>query len=192
MTADAGIKRPVMGGPRLNADQITTWFAAKEAKFGKHPCFTHGKTVHDMAKLFVREGKTEGVRGDIAFAQGVLESDYYTFSGRVPCSANNYSGLGATDGTSDYGVFPFPRIGVRAQIQHLRRYGDATAKVSTLHKPLVDTRFRLVKPPGKAPSWDNMGNGNWATSPIYGGCVMKIYNNMLKVNGLSKEGRLPC
>lgn len=190
--AEAGIKRPVMGAPRLNADQITFWFAIRAERFGKSPCFTEEKTVHDLATLFVREGEIEGVRGDIAFAQGVLESDYFTFSGRVPCSANNYSGIGATDGTSDYAVFADPRQGVRAQIQHLRRYADPTAKRSALNKPLVDPRFTLVHPPGKAPSWDDMGNGNWATSPIYAGCVMKIYNHMLKVNGLPKEGRLPC
>lgn len=191
-TACAPAGRPVMGASRLNADQIASWYAARSSKFEKRPCLTHGKTIHDLARFFVSEGTTEGVRGDIAFAQAINESDWFTFSGRVPCSANNYSGLGATDGTTAYAKFKFPREGVRAQIQHLRRYADPTAKVKNLHKPLVDPRFRLVKPPGKAPSWDDMGNGNWATAPHYGGCVMKIYNNMLKFNGLSKEGHLPC
>ncbi len=49
-------------------------------------------------------------------------------------------------------------------------YGDASAGSCTippLHNPCVDPRFNLVAPKGKAPTWNVMGNGNWASSTTY-------------------------
>ena len=43
-----------------------------------------------------------------------------------------------------------------------------------------DTFFRK----GHAPTWNLMGNGNHATSPIYGSVVIQTYMNMLTFNGL--------
>ena len=34
-------------------------------------------------------------------------------------------------------------------------------------------RFDLVTPKGKAPQWNQFGNGNWATDPTY---AAKIWN----------------
>src|SRR5262245_10800837 len=112
-------ERPIMGNSKLNADQITAWFHAH--KPGK-PCFTNGKKIRDIAKLFVQEGAIEGVKGDIAFAQSIIETGYFRYGGAVECTDNNYAGIGATDGGGAPAEFPYPRIGVRAQIQHLRRY----------------------------------------------------------------------
>ena len=169
-----------MGNSKLNADQITAWFHAH--KPGK-PCFTNGKKIRDVAKLFVQEGAIEGVKGDIAFAQSIIETGYFRYGGAVECTDNNYAGIGATDGGGAPAEFPYPRIGVRAQIQHLRRYADSHATVKNLHRPLVDPRFKLV-PKGIAPNWNDMGNGNWATDPTYASKIINLYKQMKAFNGL--------
>ena len=55
--------------------------------------------------MYLEEGQAEGVRGDIAFMQSIIETGWFSFGGRVPPEANNFSGLGATDGTLSYATF---------------------------------------------------------------------------------------
>ena len=175
---------PVMGPcARLDADQLTSWFEAQS-----RPTYRAGASVHDLISMYIDEGQAEGVRGDIAFMQSIIETGWFSFSGRVPPSANNFSGLGATDGTSLYATFPDVRTGVRAQIQHLRAYADATATTCTdppLHNLCVDPRFALVWPKGKAPTWNQFGNGVWATDPSYATKVLNLYTSALADYGLA-------
>ena len=134
-------------------------------------------------------GKVEPItRGDVAFIQSIVETGWFRFGGSVQPSYNNFSGLGATDSGGAPAQFPNARTGVRAQIQHLRAYADATAKTCTvppLHYPCVDPRFNLVSPKGKAPTWNQMGNGNWATSTTYAQQILSLYSQMLAFNGVS-------
>ena len=94
--------------------------------------------------MFLEEGKAEGVRGDVAFAQSLHETGYFQFGGIVQPSQNNYGGIGALNGnsTGQAASFPDPRTGVRAQIQHLKAYASTEA----LTKECVDPRFSLVSP----------------------------------------------
>lgn len=169
----------VMGASRLSGMQIATWFREQT-----RPTYRALVPIETLAALFVEEGAVEGVRGDIAFAQSIIETGWFSFGGRVPASANNFSGLGATDGTTSYAVFPDARTGVRAQIQHLRAYADPAVTVANLHRPLVDPRFSLVSPKGKARTWNQMGNGNWATSTDYAPRIIEHYRNMSARFGL--------
>ena len=47
----------------------------------------------------------EGVAGDLAFAQSIIETGYFNFSARVLPSYNNFSGLGAVDGGTGAATF---------------------------------------------------------------------------------------
>lgn len=168
---------------RLGVDQIVSWFEGKG-----RPAYGAPVPLRDLVTMFVEEGQAEGVRGDIAFAQSIIETGWFSFPGRVPASANNFSGFGATDGTASYGIFPDARTGVRAQIQHLRAYADATATtcaVPPLHNPCVDPRFGYVAPKGKAPTWNQFGNGNWASSSTYATSILDLYTDMLSSAGLT-------
>lgn len=167
----------------LSVDQIVGWWNAQS-----RPTYRATVSIEDLVTAYVEEGSAEGVRGDIAFAQAIIETGWFSFGGRVPAEANNFAGIGATDGTTSYAVFSEARIGVRAQIQHLRAYADATATSCTappLHYDCVDPRFHLVSPKGKAPLWNNFGNGIWATDPSYAAKVINIYQLMLNHNGLA-------
>ena len=41
-------------------------------------------------------------------------------------------------------------------------------------------RFDGFYAKGWAPTWSNMGKGNWATDPNYAGKVIGVYNAMVK------------
>lgn len=174
---------PVMGAARLTPAQLSAWFVAKMP-----PGYRATVDVATLATLFVSEGAAEGVRGDLAFIQGIVETGWYRFTGSVPPTHNNFAGIGATDSGGAPAAFPDARTGVRAQIQHLRAYADATATTCTvppLANPCVDPRFHLVSPKGKAPTWNQMGNGNWASSSTYSTTILTLYSQALAYNGLT-------
>ncbi|MEZ5137823.1 MAG: DUF4214 domain-containing protein [Acidimicrobiales bacterium] len=168
---------PVLSSSTVSAADLAAWFRSK----GKVSSAT--VDIDTLARLYIEEGADEGVAGDLAFAQSIVETGYFGFSTRVPATFNNFSGLGAVDGGSSAAAFPDARTGVRAQIQHLRAYGDPTASVAALAHPLVDPRFNLVAPKGKAPTWEQFGNGIWATDPGYSTKVLSIHQQIVAFAG---------
>jgi hypothetical protein len=176
---------PIMGASRLNAAQIVNWFTRRTPQ----PSGSYAATVpvDVLAELFAGEGAAEGVTGDVAFVQSIVETGWFRFNGTVPAWTNNFAGIGATDTNPAPAVFPDARTGVRAQIQHLRAYADPSAFACTvppLHNACVDPRFDLVVPKGKAQLWSQMGNGNWATSSTYATSIITLYEEALRFNGL--------
>src|SRR5438067_12538387 len=67
---DAAGNITVMGDSTLTPEQISAWFEARGVRYR----LSEGTTIADLASLFVAEGQAEHVRGDIAFAQSVLET----------------------------------------------------------------------------------------------------------------------
>ncbi|GGI06005.1 hypothetical protein GCM10011354_16940 [Egicoccus halophilus] len=183
-TAQASTHTPVLQPDRVSAAGIAAWFQAS-APAG------YRATVSPelLAQYFVEEGRAEGVAGDLAFAQSVLETGWFRWPshGQVHATYNNFSGIGACDGgTCTVAQFRDARIGVRAQIQHLRAYADPTVTIARLAHPLESPRFHLVTPKGRASTWEQMGSGNWATDPLYASKILSIHRSMLahaEVNG---------
>jgi Mannosyl-glycoprotein endo-beta-N-acetylglucosaminidase len=174
---------PVMGQSSMSWEQIAGFFWANQPPGS--PCLS--VSIEELAGFFVWEGNVENVRGDIAFAQSLAETGWFRYGGQVQCWQNNYGGLGAIDGGAQGASFPDANTGVRAQIQHLRAYADSSATSCSqppLHTPCADPRFSAVQPKGKAPTWNQMGNGNWATSPNYASNVINMYNRMRAYAGL--------
>jgi hypothetical protein len=176
---------PIMGPARLGAGQLAAWFNGRQPR----PAGTYGATepVENLAQYYIEEGAAEGVAGDVAFVQSVVETGWFRFSGTVPGWMNNFAGIGASDTNPNPAVFPDARTGARAQIQHLRAYADPGAyacAVPPLHNPCVDPRFALVVPKGKATTWNQMGNGNWATSSTYATTILTLYAEALAFNGV--------
>jgi hypothetical protein len=173
---------PVLGASLLGPDQMAGWYASTGIT-SRSPT-----DVRRLAELFVTEGAAQGVRGDLAFAQAMLETGYLRFGGQVRPTDHNFSGLGACDSCPRGLTFPSPELGVRAQIQHLWAYAMPGADPAQLARPLADVRFGLVRPPGKAPLWEMMGGGNWATDPGYAGKVLRIWRAMLAWAGVPEPG----
>jgi hypothetical protein len=167
----------VMGSAKIDAARLARWFHGRQPQ----PAGTYRATVsvETLAQLYIEEGAAEGVKGDVAFMQAIVETGWFRFGGSVPAWKNNFAGIGATNTNPAPATFPDARTGVRAQIQHLRAYADAGAtscSMPPLHRPCVDPRFALVVPKGKAPTWNQMGNGNWATSSTYATSILNLYN----------------
>ena len=172
-----------MGAARLTPERLVAWFSARQPSTGS---FAATVPVTTLARYFVDEGTAEGVSGDIAFVQSVVETGWFRFNGVVRASANNFAGIGATDTNPSPATFPDAQTGVRAQIQHLRAYGDPTALTCTvppLANPCVDPRFQLVTPKGKAPTWNQMGNGNWASASTYASSILSLHADALAFSG---------
>lgn len=128
-----------------------------------------------IADYYSEFGKYYGIRGDMAFAQSLLETNYFKFTGIVKKEQNNFAGIGAT-GPDNPGIsFDTPKDGVLAQIQHLFAY--ATNDPLPNKYPLVDPRFDRVDR-GSAPTWIDL-NGKWAVpGDTYGQSILRIYDEM--------------
>jgi peptidoglycan hydrolase CwlO-like protein len=166
---------PVIGPNTLTADQMVAWFDAQSYR----PRLSN-TTVAELAQIYLEEGGDEGVRGDFAFAQAVVET-----GGFSAADDNNYSGLGWCDGCERGIVFPTPRDGIRGQIQLLLNYADSGSRAANLHhlvSPYIwrsDAAFDAYFAKGWAPTWTDMGHGNWATDPNYSGKVIGVYRSMV-------------
>lgn len=174
---DASARRtstPIMGFSRLSAEELATWYRSKNIT-GARPAVS----VEALARLFIEEGRTEGVAGDVAFVQAMVETGWLRHSERVPPRYFNYAGIGAVDSGTGANRFPNARTGVRAQIQHLRAYADPTANCTNFARPTVTPRCRWVLPKGKARNWEQMGRGNWATDPAYASKIITLYDQAL-------------
>jgi len=170
---------PVLGPTVLNGAQMAAWIRAK----GYKPRLA--TSIEDLANIYVDEGRAEGLRGDLAFAQSVIETGGFASS-----PDNNYAGLGWCDSCAQGTRFPTPRDGVRAQVQHLKNYADATSRASGLAHPpspywysadptVAARKFDTFFAKGWAPTWNDMGHGNWATDKSYSGKVLRVYADMV-------------
>lgn len=164
--------KPVMGFTRATAADLAAWFHSK----GSGGSAT--VPVEALAVMFIEEGVAEGVAGDLAFVQAMVETGWLRFSARMPFHHNNFSGLGAVDAGSSSAAFGDARTGVRAQVQHLRAYADPWVGPADLANPLVDPRFHLVAK-GTATTWAHFGNGRWATDPGYASKIHRLHEDLL-------------
>ena len=110
----------------------------------------------DLPGLYLEEGKIEGVRGDAAFCMACKETGFFRYGGDVKPEQNNFCGLGATGGGVAGASFATKRLGVRANIQHLKAYGSTKALVNEC----IDPRFKYVTR-GKALTFEDLA-GKWA------------------------------
>lgn len=112
----------------------------------------------EYAQLYLEEGEAEGVRGDGAWIQSCKETGNFKFTGgtAVTFDQNNFCGLGVTQKGMKGNSFASPRLGIRAQIQHLKAY----ATTAPLKNPCVDPRYKYVTK-GCAPRFEDLA-GKWA------------------------------
>jgi len=128
-----------------------------------------------LAKIYVKEAKSEGINHDIAFSQMCLETGFLSYKGSVKADQNNFCGLGAIDQFSCGDKFESIQEGVRAHIQHLKAYSSN----DQLSNGLVDARFRFVKR-GIAPNVSDL-TGKWATDQSYGQKIANLLNRLYSV-----------
>jgi len=134
--------------------------------------------ARSLAGIYIEEAAAEGVNHDVAFAQMCLETGSLQYGGLVTPDMNNFCGLGSTgartaDGQLERGaVFPDPRTGVRAHIQHLKAY----ATNEPLNQELVDPRYSYVRL-GISPTIHGL-TGRWAMDLSYGKKIAAILKQL--------------
>ena len=138
-------------------------------------------TALNYALLYDEEGRAEGVNPDFAFAQMLLETSYLRFGGQVRVAQNNFAGLGALDGGDKGLVFSSPRLGIRAQIQHLKYY----ATTLPLNGTPINPRLVHVKRASAVTAWQL--SKAWASDPEYGNKLMALMARMVQHGDPSVE-----
>lgn len=146
------------------------------------------KTVNpnaiEIGNYYLTFGEYYGIRGDVAFAQALHETDFFRYTGVVQPNQNNYAGIGATGPSNPGASFKTPEEGVLAHLQHLFAY--ASTEPLPNQYPLVDPRFNLVTR-GSAPTWTSL-NGKWAVpGTTYGQSILELYKRMINFAKLNLD-----
>jgi hypothetical protein len=132
----------------------------------------------ELAKFYREEGSIEGINYDIAFSQMCVETNFLRFGGDVKPEQNNFGNLGSLGEGAEETSFPNARIGVRAQIQHLKAY----ANIEPLVQEIVDPRFQFVTR-GIAPFVGQL-SGRWSADMQYGNKIMAVLKRLYETSGL--------
>ena len=161
----------LLGGSALDAEQLASWYH-REGYFD-----LTSVPIEQLAAWYVQAGSEEGVRGDVAFAQAVLETG--GFSSPDAVDLNNYAGIGHCDSCASGWQFPSPDGGVIGQVQLLRIFATTAppppgAPAPVLPSLTVARQFEA----GRCPSVESL-TGVWATDPTYGSQILGIYKSML-------------
>lgn len=181
----------IMGTSQTTVAQMVRYYNANASGYDTFKVKYNGKyngvlakggasTINQFAQIFYEEATAEGVRAEVAFTQCMKETGFLKYGGDVLPNQYNFAGIGAT-GAVHGASFSNVRMGVRAQIQHLKAYGS----ISPLTNPCVDPRFNLVKR-GSAQyvEWlgikENPNGYGWATSKNYGHDIVGMVNSLLK------------
>lgn len=166
----------------FNASGYDTFKAKYNGKYNGVLAKGGASTINQFAQIFYEEATAEGVRAEVAFTQCMKETGFLKYGGDVLPNQYNFAGIGAT-GAVHGASFSNVRMGIRAQIQHLKAYGS----ISPLTNPCVDPRFNLVKR-GSAQyvEWlgikENPNGYGWATSKSYGHDIVNMVNVLLNLN----------
>lgn len=169
----------IMGTTSTTVSQMVNFF---NDKGGKYPYYGNSvaPTIKDFCKIYIDECNIEGVKAEVAFSQAMMETGFLRFGGDVKKEQYNFAGLGATGGGNPGNSFESIRIGIRAQVQHLKAY----ASTEGLKQTCVDGRYKYVTK-GVAPyvEWlgqkENPTGAGWATGVNYGYNIVNLYINPL-------------
>lgn len=181
----------IMGTSQTTVAQMVRYFNSNASGYDTFKAKYNGKyngvlakggasTINQFAQIFYEEATAEGVRAEVAFTQCMKETGFLKYGGDVLPNQYNFAGIGAT-GAVHGASFSNVRIGIRAQIQHLKAYGS----ISPLTNPCVDPRFNLVKRgSAKYVEWlgikENPNGYGWATSKSYGHDIVSMVNVLLR------------
>lgn len=181
----------IMGTSQTTVSQMVRYYNSNASGYDTFKAKYNGKyngvlakggasTINQFAQIFYEEATAEGVRAEVAFTQCMKETGFLKYGGDVLPNQYNFAGIGAT-GAVHGASFGNVRMGIRAQIQHLKAYGS----ISPLTNPCVDPRFNLVKR-GSAQyvEWlgikENPNGYGWATSKSYGHDIVSMVNSLLR------------
>ena len=185
----------IEGENTVTVEQMVRWYAENSPITFPVDSYRPGgvNSLEEFCQIYYEEAQSENIRVEVAFAQAMHETGWLQFKGQVKIGQFNFAGLGATDGGalgadfSKYGTEGV-RMGIRAQIQHLKAYASDTITEKTLANLCVDERFKYVtKGCAKYVEWlgqkENPQGLGWATSVGYGNKI-RVQIDSLKTSGV--------
>jgi hypothetical protein len=164
---------PILGPSKLTPAELVAWYRST----GRHE--TTGVPVDVIAKLYVDEGRLAGVRGDVAFAEAVLDTGGFTFPATGALSGHD-NGLVLAGGCDTCRVVPWfasAADAVRAHVQLLRTYADPDVNSTLIGAPLVQPNVLDAQLKGTIASWRQLP-GMAQTAPDYGDAIMRVYDEI--------------
>lgn len=187
---DENVYLPIMGSTQTSVDQMVRYYNANASGYdtfkskydGKYDgCLAKGgaSTINQFAQIVYEEAIAEGVKPEVVFTQCMKETAFLKYGGEVNPNQYNFAGIGAT-GSVHGATFENVRMGIRAQVQHLKAYGS----LDNLINQCVDPRFNLVsRGSAKYVEWlgkkENPTGSGWATSKNYGHDIVNMINVLL-------------
>ena len=184
----------IEGENTVTVEQMARWYTENSPITFPVDSYRSGgvNSLKEFCQIYYEEAQSENIRVEVAFAQAMHETGWLQFKGQVKIGQFNFAGLGATDGGasgadfSKYGTEGV-RMGIRAQIQHLKAYASDTITEKTLANLCVDERFKYVtKGCAKYVEWlgqkENPQGLGWATSIGYGNKI-RFQIDSLKASG---------
>ncbi|MBK5288768.1 MAG: glucosaminidase domain-containing protein [Acidimicrobiia bacterium] len=171
----AGVNTPIMSRSIIGPSELARWFTATHRRSARITV-----PIATLAQYFIEEGQAAQVRGDIAFAQSILETGafYFPDGGQLTPTDNNFAGINACDSCATGSAFPSAQIGVRAQMQLLRVYADANLTNAQLNPPPVYAKLDSHFLKGRVTTWNGLTH-TWATADRYGDRILDIYGEIL-------------
>lgn len=134
-------------------------------------------SIEAFCQIIFEEASAEGVRAEVVFAQSMLMTGWLQYGGIVHAEQCNFAGLGIEAGGSgaDFSIYgeESVRMGIRAQVQHLKAYASDIKLVNDC----VDPQFTLVER-GSAPSVYDLA-GRWASDNELGSKIMSGIESLL-------------
>lgn len=187
---DENVYLPIMGSTQTSVDQMVRYYNANASGYDTFKSKYDGKydgslakggasTINQFAQIVYEEAIAEGVKPEVVFTQCMKETAFLKYGGEVNPNQYNFAGIGAT-GSVHGASFENVRMGIRAQVQHLKAYGS----LDKLINQCVDPRFNLVsRGSAKYVEWlgkkENPTGSGWATSKNYGHDIVNMINVLL-------------
>lgn len=187
---DENVYLPIMGSTQTSVDQMVRYYNANASGYDTFKskyddkydgCLAKGgaSTINQFAQIVYEEAIAEGVKPEVVFTQCMKETAFLKYGGEVNPNQYNFAGIGAT-GSVHGATFENVRMGIRAQVQHLKAYGS----LDKLINQCVDPRFNLVsRGSAKYVEWlgkkENPTGSGWATSKNYGHDIVNMINVLL-------------
>ena len=172
---------PIMTTPTTSVDRMVSYYksnATFPTYYQEHDTEIKASSnpLQTFCQIFYDEAVAEGVDPGVVFAQAMKETGFLRFGGDVKIEQYNFCGLGATGGGAAGQAFGSVRLGVRAQVQHLKAY----ASQEDLKNAVVDPRFQC-ETRGCATFVEYLGiqenpwGKGWATASNYGYSIVNDY-----------------
>ena len=173
----------IMGGTTVTVNAMCSLYNEQGIPYPAEALGAGGAPdIETFCNIIIEEANAENVRGEVVFAQSMLETGWLSYGGDSEITQFNFAGLGTTGDGVKGNSFPDVRTGLRAQVQHLKAYASSEA----LNQECVDERFDYVtRETAPYVEWlgipENPHGRGWAGGAGYGAKILRILTAILQM-----------